>query len=227
MPTFTLEKYQPEAKFLSWYNWTYSDTFKELLKSNVKLQQFFANNRVFCYGQQDMLVNHQLGKAPRIEIAPSAINSSTAYKEFSSPPYDKWKLMPESKGIVIYLSKEPIGVNFVLRCNGETLFSTEMRNREYGYEANKYVVVQYPNAERLTPLKTIEKYIAEMNFFKEPFIILQGLYVEQFEQLETMAEEKGLDIHSLVETADSKSENQEQGYTYVKMSENLSKESLQ
>lgn len=227
LPTFTLEKYQPEAKFLSWYNWTYSDTFKELLKSNVKLQQFFANNRVFCYGQQDMLVNHQLGKAPRIEIAPSAINSSTAYKEFSSPPYDKWKLMPESKGIVIYLSKEPIGVNFVLRCNGETLFSTEMRNREYGYEANKYVVVQYPNAERLTPLKTIEKYIAEMNFFKEPFIILQGLYVEQFEQLETMAEEKGLDIHSLVETADSKSENQEQGYTYVKMSENLSKESLQ
>lgn len=225
LPTFILEEYQTDAKFLSWYNWTYSDTFKELLKNNVKLQQFFANNIVFCYGQQDMLVNHQLGKAPRIEIAPSAITSSTTYKEFASPPYDKWKLMPESKGIVINLSKEPIGVNFILRCNGETLFSTEMRNREYGYEANKYVVIQYPNAERLTPLKTIEKYIAEMNFFKEPFIVLQGLYVEQLEQLETIAEEKGLDIHSLVETADSKRGNQE--YTYVKMSENLSKESLQ
>ena len=196
LPTFILEEYQTDAKFLSWYNWTYSDTFKELLKNNVKLQQFFANNIVFCYGQQDMLVNHQLGKAPRIEIAPSAITSSTTYKEFASPPYDKWKLMPESKGIVINLSKEPIGVNFILRCNGETLFSTEMRNREYGYEANKYVVIQYPNAERLTPLKTIEKYIAEMNFFKEPFIVLQGLYVEQLEQLETIAEEKGLDLDS-------------------------------
>jgi RecJ-like exonuclease len=45
--------------------------------------------------------------------------------------------------------------------------------------------------------------------------------------LETIAEEKGLDIHSLVDTAEVKNESGEQGYTYVKMSENLTKESLQ
>jgi hypothetical protein len=39
-----------------------------------------------------------------------------------------------------------------------------------------------------------------MDFFQKPFIVLQGLYVEQMEKLERMAEEKGTNIEQIVES---------------------------
>ena len=39
-----------------------------------------------------------------------------------------------------------------------------------------------------------------MEFFQQPFIVLQGLYVDQLEKLEQIAEEKGTDITTIVQT---------------------------
>ena len=73
-----------------------------------------------------------------------------------------------------------------------------MEDRDYGFDVMKMVVVKHPNAEKLSPLKVIEKNIADMSFFKEPFIYLQGLYVEQMERLEEHAMEMGTDIEEVI-----------------------------
>ena len=222
-PTFTLEEYDKESCFLSIYSWT--PIFLDMLKNDKKVQNFFVSEKVYAYEGLDLLSKHKLHKAPKLEVSVKAHEGD--YKEITSEPYMIWKTMPESRGILIKTSKKPIGINFTMLKNREQVFSKAIDNKEFGYDTNGLVVVQYPNPEKLSAIKMIEKHIADMEFFQQPFIVLQGLYVDQLEKLEQIAEEKGLDIHSLVETADSKSENQEQGYTYVKMSENLSKESLQ
>ena len=79
--------------------------------------------------------------------------------------------------------------------------SIALNDRDFGYEHDKTVIVQYPNSENLKPLKMIKKHIRNMEFFKEPFIELQGLLIEQMDAIEEIAEEKGLDIESLLVNA--------------------------
>lgn len=50
--------------------------------------------------------------------------------------------------------------------------------------AGKRVVIQQPNKDGLSLMKTIAKHIASMGFFKEPFIALQSLYVDQWELMQ-------------------------------------------
>lgn len=52
------------------------------------------------------------------------------------------------------------------------------------------VVVQYPNAEKISAIKMIEKHIADMEFFQQPFIVLQGLYVDQLENLSKLQKKR-------------------------------------
>ena len=86
--------------------------------------------------------------------------------------------------------------------NREQVFSKAIDNKEFGYDTNGLVVVQYPNAEKISAIKMIEKHIADMEFFQQPFIVLQGLYVDQLEKLEQIAEEKGTDIATIVQTSE-------------------------
>ena len=117
--------------------------------------------------------------------------------------------MPESRGILIKTSQEPIGINFTMLKNKQQVFSIGIDNKEFGYDTNSLVVIQYPNADRISPIKMIEKHIADMEFFQQPFIVLQGLYVDQLEKLEHIAEEKGTDIVSLVHTSEKSNGNSE------------------
>lgn len=198
-PTFTLEEYDNESCFLSIYSWT--PIFLDMLKNDKKVQNFFVNEIVFAYEGLELLSKHKLHKAPKLEVSVKAHEGD--YKEITSEPYMIWKKMPESRGILIKTSKKPIGINFTMLKNREQVFSKAIDNKEFGYDTNALVVVQYPNPEKLSAIKMIEKHIADMEFFQQPFIVLQGLYVDQLEKLEQLAEEKGTDIVTIVQTSDT------------------------
>jgi hypothetical protein len=92
--------------------------------------------------------------------------------------------MPESKGISIHTSSNPIEMNLNVMSGNTNIFSDKLRDSEYGYIPDKCIVIQYPNNEGLSLMKAIAKHISSINFFKEPFIALQSLYVDQFELLQ-------------------------------------------
>ena len=198
-PTFTLEEYDKESCFLSIYSWT--PIFLDMLKNDKNVQDFFVNEVVFAYEGLELLSKHKLHKAPKLEVSVKAHEGD--YKEITTEPYRIWKNMPESRGILIKTSKKPIGINFTILKNRVQVFSKVIDNKDFGYDINGLVVVQYPNTEKLSAIKMIEKHIADMVFFQQPFIVLQGLYVEQLERLEQIAEEKGTDIATIVQTSET------------------------
>lgn len=197
-PTFTLEEYDKESCFLSIYSWT--PIFLDMLMNDKKVQNFFVNEVVFAYEGLELLSKHKLHKSPKLEVSVKAHEGD--YNEIATEPYQIWKNMPESIGILIKTSKKPIGINFTMLKNREQVFSKAIDNKEFGYDTNGLVVVQYPNTEKISAIKMIEKHIADMEFFQQPFIVLQGLYVDQLEKLEQIAEEKGTDIATIVQTSE-------------------------
>ena len=198
-PIFTLDTYKDNSCFMSTYTWR--PIFLDMLKNDKNVKVFFKDNIVYAYDEDSLLSKHKLHKSPKLEISVKAHEGD--YKEISTEPYKIWKNMPESRGILIKTSKKPIGNNFTMLKNREQVFSIGIDNKEFGYDTNGLVVVQYPNADKLSPIKMIEKHIADMEFFQQPFIILQGLYVDQLEKLEQIAEERGTDIATILQTSDS------------------------
>lgn len=109
---------------------------------------------------------------------------STDFPEHDDVVYRKWKEMEESKGIKIFTSDRPIAMNFSIMSGQESVYTDKISDSEFGYEVDKRVIIHIPNKEGLTLMKAIAKYIASMNFFKEPFIVLQSLYVDEWEHLQ-------------------------------------------
>lgn len=214
-PTFTLEEYDKDSCFLSISAW--KPIFLDMLKKDKMVQYFFVNEIVFTYEELELLSKHKLHNAPKLEVSVKAHEGD--YKEITSEPYMIWKKMPESRGILIKTSQKPIGMNFTMLKNREQVFSKAIDNKEFGYDTNALVVVQYPNPEKLSAIKMIEKHIADMEFFQQPFIVLQGLYVDQLEKLEQMAEEKGTDIATIVQSSDKNKGNNTDNAANLKVDE--------
>lgn len=82
-------------------------------------------------------------------------------------------------------------MNFNIMTSDTSIFSDKMHDSEFGYEPGKRVVIQQPNKEGISLMKTIAKHIASMEFFKEPFIALQALYVDQWELMQQGLIENG------------------------------------
>ena len=204
-PVFTLEQYQDSSFFLCTDTW--QQTFLDMLLYNTGFRKTFDKYTVYAYRQVDFLSKWKLHNCPKVDVSVKA--NSGNYKELDSAPYNKWKTMPESKGIKIFTSKNPIGISFTLKSGNTELFTKGLEDREYGFDVMKMVVVKHPNAEKLSPLKVIEKNIADMSFFKEPFIYLQGLYVEQMERLEEHAMEMGTDIEEVIASTAKNSGNKD------------------
>lgn len=204
-PVFTLEAYRNDSFFLCTDTW--QQTFLEMLLYNAGFRKTFDKYTVYAYRQVDFLTKWKLHNCPKVDVSVKA--NSGNYKELESAPYNKWKAMPESKGIKIFTSKKPIGISFTLKSGNTELFTKGLEDRDYGYELMKMVVVKHPNADKLSPLKVIEKNISDMNFFKEPFIYLQGLYVEQMERLEEHAMEMGTDIEEVIASTAKNSGNKD------------------
>lgn len=180
-PVFNLEIYQDEALFMP--DIVCEDgTFCERLSSSAELQKFMRGNNIYAYNSTDMLYGQGFNSATRLDI--QSLADSSDYLEYNDSVYNRWKEMDESKGITIYTSRTPIVMyfNIVDQNNGIPVYSERLDCNDFGFELNKRVIVQYPNENNLSVLKTIAKRISSMPFFKEPFIALQALYVEEWEQ---------------------------------------------
>ena len=180
-PLFTLERYQDGGSFLSWYSWAGSQ-FQERLNGSKKLAKFIKDNVVYIYGDNELLFNHGFKKNPRWNVQ-TAVDIKD-FPEHDDPVYRIWKKSEESKGITIHISDKPIMINFNIMSSNASIFADKMHDSEFGYEPGKRVVIQQPNKDGLSLMKTIAKYIGSMEFFKEPFIALQSLYVDRWELLQ-------------------------------------------
>lgn len=180
-PVFNLEVYQDEAPFMP--DIVCEDgTFCERLSSSAELQKFMRGNNIYAYNSTDMLYGQGFNSATRLDI--QSLADSSDYLEYNDSVYNRWKEMDESKGITIYTSRTPIVMyfNIVDQNNGVPVYSERLDCSDFGPGLNKRVIVQYPNENNLSVLKMIAKRISSMPFFKEPFIALQALYVEEWEQ---------------------------------------------
>lgn len=180
-PIFMLERYQEGASFLSWYSWA-GTQFQERLNGSPKLAKFIKDNIVYIYGDKELLFNHGFKKNPRWNIQTSV--DIKDFPEHDDQVYQMWKKSEASKGITIHTSDKPIVMNFNIMSSNASVFADKLHDSEFGYEPGKRVVIQQPNKDGLSLMKTITKHIASMDFFKEPFIALQSLYVEQWELMQ-------------------------------------------
>jgi hypothetical protein len=65
------------------------------------------------------------------------------------------------------------------------------------------VIIRYPNADKLSKMKTLEKHSKGISWLKDPLIALLGLYVNETDELQKIADEKGMDIKEVIEVAKS------------------------
>lgn len=180
-PIFILERYQEGGAFLSWRSWA-GTQFQERLSGSPKLAKFIKDNIVYIYGDKELLFNHGFKKKPRWNVQTSV--DIKDFPEYNDKVYNNWKQSEASKGITIHTSNQPIIMNFNIMISGSSIFADKLHDSEFGYEPGKRVVIQQPNKDNLSLMKTIAKHIASMDFFKEPFIALQALYVDQLEELQ-------------------------------------------
>lgn len=180
-PIFMLERFQENGAFLSHYSWA-GTQFQERLNGSAKLAKFIKENVVYVYGFGELLSNHGFNKYPRWNVQASV--DIKDFPEHYDPVYQKWKQSQDSKGITIHTSDKPIVMNFNIMASNASIFADKMHDSEFGYEPGRRVIIQQPNKDGLTLMKTIAKHIASMDFFKEPFIALQSLYVDQWELMQ-------------------------------------------
>ena len=207
-PIFILERYEHGGAFLSCYSWA-GTLFQERLAKSPNLTKFIRENIVYLYGDQELLFKHDLGNRPRWIVQASA--DFKEFPEHDDPVYQKWKETDDSKGITIHTSDKPIVMNFNIITSNTSIFSDKMHDSEFGYEPGKRVVIQQPNKEGISLMKTIAKHIASMEFFKEPFIALQALYVDQWE----------LTQQGLIENGDGTGGKEGNGKSNIDLSQSL------
>ena len=178
-PTFVLERYQKESAFLSYTSWRKAQ-FQERLKKSDSLSEFIRSSQLYVYGDKAFLTKHGFGDDQIWDVQTSV--ATINFPEYNDLVYQQWKNSEKSKGITIHTSQQPIVTNFNINSSDGNKFTEEMNDDEFGYELEKMVVIQQPNKEGLGIMKTIAKHIASMDFFKEPFIALQTLYLDEYER---------------------------------------------
>ena len=179
-PVFILERCQDDCSFLSSSSW--GTLFESRLEKSRKLANFIKANTVYVYDESELLYKQGHKDSPRWYIQTSV--NLEDYPEHHDVVYEKWKTMETSKGITIHTSDKPISMNFNIMCSNSSIFADKMQDNEFGFEVAKRVIIQQPNQEGLSLMKTIAKHITSMDFFKEPFIALQSLYVDEWELLQ-------------------------------------------
>lgn len=148
------------------------------------------------------MYKHKLTTNPVWDVKHGFENGN--YKEFDYNNYKVWKGMRESEGITLFTSDKPIGVTLGIYNGKDELISVKRRNSEYGSNAvTKQVVIRYPNADDLSKMKTLEKHSKGIYWLKDPLIALFGLYVNETDELQKIADEKGMDIKDVIEVAKS------------------------
>lgn len=176
--------------------------FAECLSTEQNLKTFIKSSNVFEHPGYAIIYKHKLIKMPFWEVRHGFLSGN--YKELDYSNYKVWKGMRESEGVTLFTSDKPIGVTLSIYSGKNELFSVKRRNSECGNNPiTKQVVVRYPNDEDLSKMKTIEKHSKGISWLKDPLIALFGLYVNETDVLQKIADEKGLDLKDVIEVAKS------------------------
>lgn len=191
--------YTPGKPFLSGAG----PEFAECLSTEQSLKTFIKNSSVYEHPGGTNIYKHKLTTNPFWKVEHGFENGS--YKEFDYNNYKVWKGMGESNGITLFTSEKLIGVTLsIYNIDNDELISVKRRNSEYGSDfVTKQVVIHYPNADNLSKMKTLEKHSKGIAWLKDPLIALFGLYVNETDELQKLADEKGMDIKDVIEVAKS------------------------
>lgn len=155
------------------------------IEFNPRLKQFFNDNLIYGYDSTSVnfLMKQGLNNRTRYTIKTTA--EEKEYSEWEAKAYNNWKTSEESEGVQIYVSKDPIGIVMSVsdEVSGEHILEIKSRSDLYGYDTDKKsVVIQHPNAEGLSEMKTLERVAKATLFFKDPFIALQSIFVDMVER---------------------------------------------
>lgn len=179
MPLFCFAPCSKGCAFLSSFEITTSILDK--LRESYSLRNFIKSNNVYIFSSENELWTRGLMPSPIWKI--SSIVDEKGYNEWDDLVYNKWKSTEESKGIVIKLSNKPVEVNLAIQSGEEKLFQEKSKNSDFGYIWDKLVVVKYqPNVDT-TIIKKLSSAAAEIDFFKQPFIHLQSMYIDELENV--------------------------------------------
>ena len=174
----------------------------ENVRSNVdqidrrtQLRHFFAQKRIYGYNGLNLnfLMSQGLNDRKRYVIRTTA--EKKGYEEWNTNAYEQWKGSDDSGGVRIFLSQDPVDIilSVINESTGEHALKIASKSDLFGYDADeKKVIIQHPNQEGLTEMKTLERVAKATQFFKDPFIALQSIFVDMVEQ--------GIDPNALSES---------------------------
>ncbi len=194
LPTQILSfEYMDEGGALMTFENVHSNV--DQIEKKVQLKQFFAQNKIYGYNglNVNFLMSQGLNGRTRYVIRTTAEKKD--YEEWNTTAYGQWKDSEESGGVRIFLSQAPVGIilSVINESTGEQAVKIASKSDLYGYDVEeKKVIIQHPNQEGLTEMKTLERVAKATLFFKDPFIALQSIYVDMVE--------KGIDPNALSES---------------------------
>lgn len=179
MPLFTFAPCPKGSAFLSALDITSSIIDK--LRDSQPLRNFIKSSNVFLFNSENELWTRGLMPSPVWKI--SSIVDEKGYDEWEDSVYEKWKNTEESKGITIKLSNRPVEVNLAILSGEEKVYQEKSKNSDFGYIWDKLVVIKYQQEQDKSVIKKLSSTAAEIEFFRQPFIHLQSMYIDELENV--------------------------------------------
>ncbi len=210
-PIYTVELYSDDSLFLYSYDVQSNFGFRDLMSTDRGLRNVFETNVIF-ESSYDLVRKHSIEDSQIIQLSDLAESSQT--KELEDNIYAKWRQLEASTNIRIYVSESDIKRVVKLTNKGDqsVLYSKSVTSSDYGANNTaKSIIVKWRKGDNRSIMKKLESCSNEVQFFKDPFIALQGLYVEQLELLQLAAEQKGVDIENLIVNYTNPDENKKGG----------------
>lgn len=183
VPVLSVE-YLPANGALTELSNVLSDGNTRIIAKKSEVKSFFSTHKIYGYPDTNFIVNHGLSDRIRYQFRIAA--EEKEYTEVSNNFYSKWRTLPSSEGVRIFTSSSPVGTIFSIteEPSHNVVLDVKSHDNLYGYNSElKHVIIQHPNRERLTEMKTLEEASKSIEFFKNPFIALQGLYIDMMEDL--------------------------------------------
>lgn len=172
---------------------------RRLFVSNALSRLVSEKHLYHCQGI-DIVHKYKLDNDRRWRVSRVA-KEDVAFNEWGDSLYKEWYSLYRIK---ILLSAQEIAITFSIVCGSEEVFAENIKNAEFGYSRNSFVVLKYPNSDRKSVMKTIESHLAItqdqalLGWFQKPFIALQGMFLDRLDELERIAEDKGLEVKDFI-----------------------------
>lgn len=174
--------------------------FSRRLLVSDRLCRLVAEKHLYHCQGIDIVHKYKLDNDRRWRVSRVA-KEDVASNEWGDSLYKEWYSLYRIK---ILLSAQEIAITFSIVCGSEEVFAENIKNAEFGYNRNSFVVLKYPNSDRKSVVKTIESHLAItqdqalLGWFQKPFIALQGMFLDRLDELERIAEDKGLEVKDFI-----------------------------